>query len=138
MPANEAMTETELEDLINALKGIFGGRVKEARQAAGYSSQGKLADAALSFDSGTVRDIERAYSGTSFKKLVEISELTNTPIAFLFPTYMLSAGEDGRETEIDSLIAALSQLNVEDIKALRIMIERLAEYRREVEDTENG
>jgi len=130
------MTETELEDLINALKRVFSGRVKEARQSAGYSSQAKLANDAISFDSGTIRDIERAFSGTSFKTIVEISELTNTPIAFLFPTFMLSNGADGRDVELDALFAALAQLDVNDVKALRVMIERLAEYKREMKRTE--
>ena len=124
------MNETELERLIQALKDIFGSRVKEARQKAGYSSQEKMANDATAFDKGTVRDIERAFSGASFRTLVELSELTDTPIAFLFPTYMLSKGEDGRDAELNAIFAALSQLSLDDLMALRVVLERLAEYRR--------
>ena len=122
------MDQTELDKLIVALKSVFGARVKKARIDAGYTSQEKLA-ADATFDRGTIRDIERSFSGASFKTAVEISELTATPLAYLFPAYLLSQGNDERQVRIDSIRYALAQLDMEDIEMLGFVIDRLVEHR---------
>lgn len=124
------MDENELKNQVDALKRLFGPRVKQARKAAGYSSQEKMANDAIGFDKGTVRDVERAHSGASFSTLVEISELTGKPIASFFPTYLLSQQTDDRIIETDLILAALTQLDYDDILALRVLIERLVEHRK--------
>lgn len=129
------MNETDLEKRVAALKSVFGSRVKRARKEAGYSSQTKLANAAQSFDAGTVRDIERAHSGASFKTMVEISDLTAKPIAYFMPTYLLSTEIDSRAVETDLIMAAITQLSYDDILAARVLIERLVEHRKDLRDS---
>ena len=124
------MSKGDLDKLLEDLKVFFGSRVKSARLDAGYSSQEKMA-ADATFDRGTLRDIERFFSGASFKTAVEISEITGKPLATLFPSYLLSKGPDERDAELDLLRFALLELSLDDIRAVRVVIERLAEHRKE-------
>jgi len=129
------MIETDLDMMVGTLKRVFGSRVKQARKEAGYSSQAKMADDATSFDKGTVRDLERAYSGASFKTIAELSELTGKPAAYFFPTYLLSKQTDTRTLETDLIMAALTQLDHDDILAARVLIERLVEHRKNLRNS---
>ena len=64
---------------------VFGGRLRKAREAAGYSSAQRAAQV-LGLEPHTYRKYERGDAECNFELLVRMAELFGVSVAYLLPT----------------------------------------------------
>ena len=97
---------------------------------AGYKSQTSAAEK-LNIERGSLKEIERVARGAQFKTVVELSELYRVPPSLLFPDYLLSSGANEHHHEMRAVSMSLTQLNLDDLRTIRVVAEALAERRRQ-------
>ena len=108
---------------MNILKTV-GEKVKVARRAQGISQEklGELTGLSTNY----VGQVERGQRQVALDTLAKITEALGTDLGTIFEDFRATGKKSPTEMEISALNETARYLGIEDLKALRLIAERLA------------